>query len=122
LVRCEAFAALVALAILLLLVALQPVPLAAPLNENSSLTSDASAPWFFLWVQELLRFGDPFLFGIIIPSAFLALLALIPYLFGEPHPDELGRWFPRSGRRAQIVVSFLFAFWLALTLGGLWLK
>ncbi len=122
LVRREVFATLVVLSILLLWVAFFPVPIAAPILENSSLAGDTSAPWFFLWVQGLLRFGDPFWFGIVIPAAFLTLLALIPYILGEPHPDELGRWFPKSGRRAQILFLSLFALWLGLTITALRVK
>ena len=45
---------------------------------------DTHAPWFFLWVQQLLKWGDPFLLGVLVPLLVLVLLALIPYIFPQP--------------------------------------
>ncbi len=46
---------------------------------------DTQAPWFFLWVQGLLKLGDKTLTGVIIPVLALVLLALVPYLDRSPH-------------------------------------
>jgi quinol-cytochrome oxidoreductase complex cytochrome b subunit len=67
--------------------------------------TDARAPWFFLWMQQLLKWGDPFVFGVLIPFGILVILALIPYIFPKPAEGDIGRWFPRSNRLAQVVVS-----------------
>jgi quinol-cytochrome oxidoreductase complex cytochrome b subunit len=67
-------------------------------------------------VQELLKLGDPFLWGIVAPLVVLALLALVPYLFPRLSESELGRWFPRSGRTAQIFVGILIIAIIILTL------
>ncbi len=48
----------------------------APLEEeaNPSVTPvPAKAPWFFLGLQELLSWGAPFWFAIVIPNAVLLL-------------------------------------------------
>lgn len=45
----------------------------------------AEAPWFFLWVQGLLKLGDVTLMGVVLPLAFLALLLAAPYLERSPH-------------------------------------
>lgn len=38
---------------------------------------DIEAPWFFLWIQGLLKLGDKLLMGVIVPClAFLGLLAV----------------------------------------------
>ena len=42
--------------------------------------SESLAPWFFLWVQQLLRLGDPFIYGVLIPLGALLILALVPYI------------------------------------------
>jgi hypothetical protein len=67
-------------------------------------------------VQELLQLGDPFLFGVAIPLGVLVLLLLIPYIFPGIQDTELGRWFPRSGRSAQLFTAILVVAILTLTI------
>lgn len=38
------------------------------------------APWFFLWLQGGLKFGDSFLMGICFPVLLLCLFCLLPYI------------------------------------------
>jgi hypothetical protein len=35
------------------------------------------------------------------------ILALIPYIFPKPADGDIGHWFPKSNRLAQIVVSVI---------------
>ncbi len=46
---------------------------------------DTQAPWFFLWVQGLLKLGDKTLMGVILPVLFFALLFSVPYLDRNPY-------------------------------------
>ncbi|GAB4397923.1 MAG: hypothetical protein OHK0031_17720 [Anaerolineales bacterium] len=92
-----------------------PAPLAAPLREGLAPLSEIRAPWFFLWVQSLLRLGDAFWMGIGVPLGMAALMAALPYLLPAPAKDELGKWFPRAGRAAQILAAALLILWLVLT-------
>jgi quinol-cytochrome oxidoreductase complex cytochrome b subunit len=101
LVRREVLAMLLASVALLLLSVLAPAPLAQPITATSSLSGTARAPWFFLWVQEMLKLGSPFLWGVVVPLAILTALTLIPYVFPKPSEVELGKWFPRRNRPAQ---------------------
>ncbi len=117
LVRREILAAVLALIILIVIAARLPAPIAMPIQEIGSLgQADPEAPWFFLWVQQLLRYGDAFWLGIALPLGILALLALLPYLLPHVPADQQGRWFPRAGRIAQVVAALLAAGWLVLTL------
>jgi quinol-cytochrome oxidoreductase complex cytochrome b subunit len=102
LVRREVAAMLLALVGLLLLSLFAPAPLAAPMTPAATVSQGARAPWFFLWVQQMLKLGSPFLWGVAVPLALLLAVALIPYMFRRIAPAELGKWFPRSGRSAQI--------------------
>ena len=115
LVRREALAALLASAALLLLSTFFAAPIAQPMNTANSVNADSRAPWFFLWVQLLLRLGDPFLFGVVIPTLVLIVLILIPYLFPRLPAEQLGRWFPPGGRGAQIMAALLVLLWVSLT-------
>jgi quinol-cytochrome oxidoreductase complex cytochrome b subunit len=107
LVRRELLAALLALCFLGVVALTIPAPIGPAIVEGVPPTSDALAPWFFLWVQNLLRFGDPFWMGITIPAALLLFLALVPYLFPFRIPEQLGRWFPRGGRFVQLAASVI---------------
>ena len=76
--------------------------------------ADARAPWFFLWVQQMLRYGDAFWLGVAAPLGFLALLVALPYIFPRLPADQQGRWFPRAGRAAQVLAALLALAWLVL--------
>jgi ubiquinol-cytochrome c reductase cytochrome b subunit len=56
-------------------------PRQTPLNTQS--------PWFFLWVQGLLKLGDKTVMGVILPVLVLALLFALPYL--DRNPSRLAR-------------------------------
>lgn len=114
LVRREMLVMLVVGILLILLSSFVPAPIAAAMTNNTN-AGQARAPWFFLWVQQMLKWGDPFIFGILVPVGILLLLALIPYIFPQPAEAEVGRWFPRSNRLAQIVVIVISLIVIVLT-------
>lgn len=116
LVRREVLAMLFTGAALILLSTFFPAPISTPIKEISASAADASAPWFFLWVQQMLKWGDPFLWGVAVPLILLITLALIPYVLPIPAPSELGRWFPKSNRLAQIVLGTIALMVIILTL------
>lgn len=119
LVQREILAAVILTALLLLLSTFVPAPLAAPMTEISTAGADSRAPWFFLWVQQLLKWGDAFWMGVVIPLAVVSFLALIPYIFKEGNPKDLGRWFPPSSRLVQILVGIILVSILVLTVMAL---
>ncbi len=47
-------------------------PLVTPLHTT--------APWYFLWIQGMLKLGDPTLMGVILPTVIFLFLAIIPYV------------------------------------------
>lgn len=116
LARRESLAAIIMTAILLLVAAFLPAPLEAPMTEFSSAGADSKAPWFFLWVQQLLKLGDAFWMGVAVPLGVIALLALLPYIFPRTPDAELGEWFPPSGRAVQILVGLISIAIIGLTI------
>jgi ubiquinol-cytochrome c reductase cytochrome b subunit len=44
------------------------------------------APWYFYWLQGLLKIADKVIAGVILPGILLVLLAAIPYL--DPNPSR----------------------------------
>ena len=107
LVRREAQMMVPAGVILLLVSTLFPAPIERPITQATVDIHNARAPWFFLWVQQLLKLGDPFLWGVAIPALLLALLALMPYVLPQTNEQETGRWFPRGNRLAQVLIIVL---------------
>ena len=114
LVRREVLAAFVVGIVLILISSLIPAPIAAAMTEAAT-TGNASAPWFFLWIQQMLKWGNPFLFGILVPLAILLILGSIPYVFPQPSEADVGHWFPKSNRLAQITIAGIAVFILVLT-------
>jgi len=47
-------------------------PLVTPLHTT--------APWYFLWLQGLLKLGDKVIFGIIVPTIVGAIILVFPYV------------------------------------------
>ena len=39
-----------------------------------------TAPWYFLWLQGLLKLGDKVFFGLVIPPGLLGIFLVWPYL------------------------------------------
>jgi len=118
LIRREVLAMLLTGAALILFAAFIPAPIAKPITDITIMAGGAKAPWFFLWVQQMLKWGDPFFWGVLVPLIILALLALIPYIFPRPADSELGKWFPRSNRLAQIVLAIIALLIIILTIFG----
>jgi quinol-cytochrome oxidoreductase complex cytochrome b subunit len=118
LVRRESLAMIFTAAALIVLSVFSPAPIAAPITKITAISTDSRAPWFFLWVQQMLKWGDPFLWGILVPSVILLILVLIPYIFPKPLESELGRWFQKSNRLAQITLAIIALLIILLTIFG----
>ncbi|MBI5840459.1 MAG: cytochrome b N-terminal domain-containing protein [Chloroflexi bacterium] len=116
LVRREVLMMLAAGLVLLVVSTLFPAPIEMPMTQATAELGDARAPWFFLWVQELLKLGDPFLWGVLAPIVTLILMALLPYIFPEARDSELGSWLPRGNRIAQIAAMSLILTFILLTI------
>ncbi|MCJ7662474.1 MAG: cytochrome b N-terminal domain-containing protein [Anaerolineales bacterium] len=116
LVNREVTAIFVTSVLLLGMAALFPPEIGANMDLQR-LSSEASAPWFFLWIQQLLRLGPPFAMGVLIPATLLGILALIPYLIDRSREGS-GDWFNRRGRGAQVILLGVGGLVLVLTLIG----
>ncbi|MFM8998568.1 MAG: menaquinol-cytochrome c reductase cytochrome b subunit, partial [Actinomycetota bacterium] len=87
----------------------------APLRElaNPNLTPNPSkAPWYFLGLQELLRYFHPMVAGITVPTFILVGFAAIPYLDRNPSVK------PGDRKLAITLFTMLFMFGSTLTIIG----
>ncbi|MGD8403861.1 MAG: cytochrome b N-terminal domain-containing protein [Anaerolineales bacterium] len=112
----EVLAMIIVGIVLLLFAVFIPAPIDQPISGASIDTSDSRAPWFFLWVQQLLKYGDPFIWGVLVPLLVVLGLGLIPYVLPKAKTRELGRWFPRGNRIAQVVAVLVVVGILVLTI------
>jgi len=114
LVRTETLAMLIVMAALLALSILAPAPLGAradlPVRPDK-----AQAPWFFLWVQALLRSIPAVWAGVLIPLGLLLVLGLVPYAI-DRQAGGVAEWFNREGRVAQAMTVLMFMGLVVLTL------
>ncbi len=116
LVRREVLMMFIVSILLILLSVFFPAPIALAMVGKPVVTENARAPWFFLWIQQMLKWGDPFIFGVLIPFVLLTIIALIPYIFPQPADSDIGRWFPKSNWLAQVIVGLISLAVLILTL------
>ena len=93
-----------------------PAPITRPITQATVDIESARAPWFFLWVQQLLKIGQPFLWGVAVPVLLLLVLALIPFFLPQADEQEYGRWFPKGNRIAQILLLALVLIVILLTI------
>lgn len=87
----------------------------APLRElaNYNLTPNPSkAPWYFLGLQELLRYLHPMIAGVIIPTLILVGLMTVPYVDRNPSNK------PGDRKLAITLFTMLFMFGATLTIVG----
>ncbi len=93
-----------------------PAPIERPITQAAVDIESAKAPWFFLWVQQLLKLGGAFLWGVVVPFLLLIVLALIPFILPHAREAEYGRWFPKGNRIAQILLLALVLIVIVLTI------
>jgi menaquinol-cytochrome c reductase cytochrome b/c subunit len=87
----------------------------APLRElaNPNLTPNPSkAPWYFLGLQELLRYFHPMVAGVLIPTLFFAFLFVLPYADRNPSSK------PGDRKLAIVLFTMLLMFFAVLTIIG----
>jgi len=98
--------------------------LKAPLEPPASATkttNPAKAPWYFLALQEMLVYFDPWLAGVVLPGMIVVGLMAIPYL--DPNPK--GNGYYTFMERKFAISTFLFGFlilWVVLILYGAFLR
>jgi hypothetical protein len=87
---------LTSLGLLLVVLAVTYFGYHAPLETqaNPQVTPmDTKAPWYFWWLQGMLKLGDKTLMGIIIPTIAALLLIGVPYIDRNPYRSMYRRPF-----------------------------
>ncbi|MBI4568729.1 MAG: cytochrome C [Planctomycetes bacterium] len=100
------------------------ITLNAPLEEpaNPSLTMNPSkAPWYFLGLQEMLVYFDPWIAGVVLPTLIIFGLIAIPYCDVSPLGNGYYTWRQRKFAVATFCFGFL-ALWLSLIVIGTFIR
>src|SRR5829696_5402502 len=95
-------------------------PLEQPANPANT-PNPSKAPWYFLGLQEMLVYFDPWLAGVVLPGLIIAGLIAIPYV--DKNPKGNG-YYTFNERKAEITI-FLFGFavlWSSLIVLGTFLR
>src|SRR5438874_4945215 len=95
-------------------------PLEQPANPSSS-PNPSKAPWYFLGLQEMLVYFDPWLAGVVFPGLIIVGLMAIPYIDTNPK----GNGYYTLKERPFAISTFLFGFlilWVVLIFFGTFLR
>ena len=113
-----------AMLLVLLILVVWSVFINAPLEEpaNPALTPNPSkAPWYFLGLQELLVYFDPWIAGVVLPSIIIVGLMIIPYV----DINEKGNGYYTFKERKFAILTFCFGFlilWVSLIVLGTFMR
>ncbi len=95
-------------------------PLEQPANPADS-PNPSKAPWYFLGLQEMLVYFDPWLAGVVFPTLIIVGLMAIPYI--DTNPKGNG-YYTFKERKVEIAI-FLYGFlilWSLLVISGTFLR
>ncbi len=100
------------------------VLLQAPLEEPASSVktpNPSKAPWYFLGLQEMLVYYDPWMAGVVLPSLIVVGLMALPYI----DFNQKGNGYYSFNERKFSVMTFMFGFlplWVAMIILGTFLR
>ena len=120
LLRIEFLAAIIVTVILMIWSITLNAPLEEPANPNLTM-NPSKAPWYFLGLQEMLVYFDPWIAGVVMPTLIIVGLMVFPYVDSNP----LGNGYYTWKQRKFAIGTFLFGFiilWIPLIIIGTFIR
>jgi len=120
LLRIEFLAAIIVTIILMVWSITLNAPLEEPSNPNLTM-NPAKAPWYFLGLQEMLVYFDPWIAGVVMPTLIIIGLMAIAYIDTNP----LGGGYYTWKQRKFAIGTFLFGFvilWVSMIIIGTFIR
>ena len=120
LLRIEFLAAIIVTVILMIWSLTLNAPLEEPSNPNLTM-NPAKAPWYFLGLQEMLVYFDPWIAGVVMPTLIIIGLMVIPYIDENP----LGSGYYTYRQRKMAILTFCFGFlflWSSMIVIGTFIR
>ena len=120
LVRSEFLMSIVVTLLLIVWALLVDAPLEEPANPTRT-PNPSKAPWYFLGLQEMLVFFDPWHAGVVLPTLIIVGLMVIPYV--DINPKGNG-YYCYKDRKYEILTFFLgfHILWVSLIIIGTFLR
>jgi menaquinol-cytochrome c reductase cytochrome b/c subunit len=112
-------AEMVSLLVVLATVTIFSIMVDAPLRELSNFNqtpNPSKAPWYFLGLQELLRYFHPQVAGVTIPTVIIIALFAAPYIDRNPSTS------PDDRKLAIVLFSFFMLTFAVLTIIGMFFR
>src|SRR3984957_9652380 len=120
LMRVELVAAILVTALLMVWSITLSAPLEEPSNPNVTM-NPAKAPWYFLGLQEMLVYFDPWMAGVVMPTLIIVGLMAVPYIDANP----LGNGYYTYKQRKFAIWTFCLGFlglWVAMIVIGTFIR
>src|SRR5262249_16785789 len=95
-------------------------PLEAPASSAKA-PNPSKAPWYFLGLQEMLVYYDPWMAGVVLPTFIIVGLMALPYI----DFNQKGNGYFTFDQRKFAVFTFMFGFvvlWVTLIVLGTFLR
>ena len=118
------FSEFICMVVLTVVLVVWSIALQAPLEEPANLSvapNPSKAPWYFLGLQEMLVYFDPWMAGVVLPGLIILGLMALPYI--DTNPKGNG-YYTFKERKAEIL-AFMFGFlvlWTELIVIGTFLR
>ncbi len=115
---------LICMVLLTIVLVVWGIVLRAPLEQPASSTTapnPSKAPWYFLGLQEMLVYFDPWMAGVVLPSMIIVGLMAIPYI----DTNKSGNGYYSYADRKFAYNTFQYGFvvlWVVLILLGTFLR
>jgi hypothetical protein len=115
---------LVAMVVVTFLLVVWAIALKAPLEQpatSAKAPNPSKAPWYFLGLQEMLVYYDPWMAGIVLPLMIIQGLITIPYI----DFNQKGNGYFTFAERKFSITVFLLGFvvmWVTLIVLGTFLR
>ncbi len=119
LVRVEFLAADIVTIILFVWSILLNAPLEEPANPNLTM-NPSKAPWYFLGLQEMLVYFDPWIAGVVMPGLLIMGLMVFPYVDSNPLGNGYYTWRQRRFAIGMFMAGFLM--WIILIIIGTFIR
>lgn len=115
---------LIAMVALTIFLVVWGIALQAPLEQPASSTvapNPSKAPWYFLGLQEMLVYFDPWMAGVVLPTMIIVGLMAMPYI----DTNKAGNGYYTIAQRKFAYITFQYGFlvlWVILILLGTFLR
>jgi hypothetical protein len=90
-------------------------PLKAIADPNWT-ENPAKAPWYFIGLQEMLVYFDPWIAGVMLPGLIIVGLMIIPYI--DPNPKGVGEYNLKDRKLSVSMFMVGYTLWFVLIVFG----